>query len=457
MKVILLSGGSGKRLWPMSNDSRSKQFLRVLSTSDGRRMSMVQRVYEQLSRFGLAKDTYICASKAQSDMIFAQLGDVQVILEPSRRDTFPAISLATLYLLDHQLIEPDEVIVVMPIDLYVEDDFFELIASLQEIYDSSMADLVLVGVTPSSPSSQYGYISVDRESSKGMQGFNRIHSFIEKPSTLLAVDLVNDGSLWNCGIFTYTASYLRECLLEGGYPNTYVDILDEFECLPAISFDYEVVESSKSMVAVTYSGSWKDLGTWGALTQEVGLDFAGSGVALHCERTHVINELGIPLVVMGMNDAVVVATPDGILVADKDESIRIKDVVGAFSGRPMYEERAWGNYRVLDFSKLEDGTEVLTRSVELFAEKNISYQRHFLRSEVWTIVDGEGEMIIDTRVISVRAGDVVRVFPNQWHSIRAKSALRFIEVQRGIELIEEDIERRFFEWDEIISHCSLLA
>lgn len=460
MKLVLLSGGSGKRLWPMSNDSRSKQFLKVLTDDHGRAVSMLQRVWAQLEKTSLAEHAYICASKAQIEMIVSQVGNAPVIVEPERRDTFAAIAVATMHLIDIDGVSPDEIVVVLPVDPYVDDAYFSAVISLERDLQASGADLALLGVRPTEPTSKFGYICVSdaqTDVSGRQNGYAKVTCFVEKPPRGQAEEMIAQGALWNCGVFCFRLGYLREMLRAYAFGSSHAELVDHFAELPKRSFDYEVVEKAESVIVKAYEGTWKDLGTWNALSEEMTDEFIGQGIAVQCENTHVVNELGIPLVAMGMNGVVVVATPDGILVADKEHSSAIKGVVESFSGRPMYEERRWGSYRVLDYMKMADGIEAITKMIELIPGCNISYHKHMQRTEIWTIIQGAGELVLDTRIIRVAPGDVVRVFPEQWHAIRALDKLQFIEIQRGPELVEEDIARRFMDWNDIVEYCAALT
>ena len=180
MRLVLLSGGSGKRLWPLSNDARSKQFLKVLENENDKLQSMVQRVWGQLGRVGLADSTVIATSKSQVDMIQSQLGrQAGLIIEPSRRDTFPAIALAASYLYTVKEASLNEVVAVLPVDPYVQDAFFERVKDLEDVINQSEADLALIGVQPTYPSSKYGYIiPTDEKENQYLQ----VNRFTEKPS-----------------------------------------------------------------------------------------------------------------------------------------------------------------------------------------------------------------------------------------------------------------------------------
>lgn len=159
MQIILLSGGSGKRLWPLSNEARSKQFLRLLPSPDGGMESMVQRVIRQIKESGLSCPVTIATSASQKDAITNQLGeDVTVVTEPCRRDTFPAICLASAYLERVAKCDREETVIVMPCDPYTEDRYFQTIAEMGKAVQNNIADLVLMGIKPTCPSAKYGYV-----------------------------------------------------------------------------------------------------------------------------------------------------------------------------------------------------------------------------------------------------------------------------------------------------------
>ncbi|WP_309089147.1 sugar phosphate nucleotidyltransferase [Domibacillus sp.] len=453
MKLVLLSGGSGTRLWPLSNDARSKQFLKVLESKDKNLESMVQRVWGQLTSVGLSESAVIATSKSQVDMIHSQLGyQVPLIIEPSRRDTFPAIALAASFLYTVENTDLSEVVAILPVDPYVEDRFFNRVKDLGTALQESDADLALMGVEPTFPSSKYGYIVPSSDAVE--TDYRPVSRFTEKPNEETASQLIEEGALWNCGVFAFKLGYLISILKENGLPIEYDLLLEEYANLPKISFDYEVVEKTDNIVMIPYDGYWKDLGTWNTLTEEMAAEQIGKGVVCaESSNTHLINELDIPVTVLGVSNAVVAVSPDGILVADKEKSPKIKELVGGFDNRPMYEERRWGWYRVLDHVKFEGGQEVLTKRIGVTAGKNLSYQKHSYRSEVWTIIKGEGEFALNDEIRSVKPGDVLQITVGDKHGIKALTDLEFVEVQTGTDLVEEDIVRIFMTWEEVEHHC----
>ncbi|MFE3894661.1 MULTISPECIES: sugar phosphate nucleotidyltransferase [unclassified Priestia] len=452
MKLVLLSGGSGKRLWPLSNDSRSKQFLKVLEDKDQYLQSMVQRVWTQINNVGLADSTVIATGKSQEDMIKSQLDNqAGLIIEPCRRDTFPAIALAASYVYSVQKADLDEVIAILPVDPYVDDQFFTRVQDLEKVVQNSNAQLALIGVNPTYPSSKYGYIVPTSE--KSSSEYRRVNRFTEKPSEEQAASLIEEGALWNCGVFAFKLGYVISILEEKGMSTDYEELLKQYETLPKISFDYEVVEKTKDIVVLPYNGYWKDLGTWNTLTEEMATSQIGKGViSADSENVHLINELDIPVTVLGGSNLIVAASPDGILVSDKEASPRIKELVGEFENRPMYEERRWGWYRVLDYTKLEKGKEVLTKRIGIAEGKNLSYQLHDYRDEVWTIIKGEGEFVLNDDIRTIKTGDVIQIQAGDKHAVKAITDLEIIEVQTGSQLIEEDIVRLFMSWQEIEDH-----
>lgn len=446
--LVLLSGGSGTRLWPLSNSSRSKQFLKVLRDAEGNHVSMVQRVFRQIRAVDADVDVTIATCATQEDSIRRQVeGCYALVLEPERRDTAPAIMLACANLALEQRADADDTVIVMPIDTYADQAYYDGIVKLDAAVQSGFSELVLLGVEPTFPSVKYGYIVPETPEGE----LRRVVRFTEKPEKAMARELIGNGALWNCGVFAFKLGYLTNLASKYMPVSDFRQFCDRYSELPKNSFDYEVVEKAASIGVVPYSGEWKDLGTWNTLTDEMADTSAGRVVVDEptCENVHVINETGFPMVVAGMRDAVVVATPDGILVSSKEASAGIKaQVAQAAESRPMYEQRRWGEYRVLDSSVYPDGAKALTKELVVRDGKQMSYQRHAHRSEVWTIVSGTGEVVLDGLVRQVRAGSVVYINKLQMHAARAVgSELHIIEVQQGDILVEEDIERFGDYWN----------
>jgi mannose-1-phosphate guanylyltransferase len=450
MKLILLSGGSGKRLWPLSNDSRSKQFLKMLTHEENELESMVQRLWRQLESNQLLDDAYLSTNNTQVDIIRSQLGTkVPLIIEPERRDTFPAIALATAYLNSVIRVDLNEVVIVMPVDTFVEDSFFHKVKDLEIIIQQLGIEIALIGVNPSYPSTKYGYILPEKnEQNRGQ--YMKVKGFKEKPTVEQAKVLLKQDSLWNCGVFAFKLGYMIDQLEKRGLPIVYEELIEQYKRLPKISFDYEIVEKAERIAVNPYYDFWKDLGTWNTLTDQLQTKIIGKGsMSEDCINTHLINELDIPVIVLGASNLIVATSPDGILISDKEKSHQIKEMVTDVNQRPMFEERRWGWYRVLEYKESPDGMEVLTKRLCLFAGKNLSYQYHHKRNEVWVVVQGEGEFVLDGVLSYVKPGDVLNIPVGGKHGIKAIKDLEIIEVQFGSKLDEEDIVRLFISWEEL--------
>lgn len=447
MKIILLSGGSGKRLWPLSNDARSKQFLRLLTAPDGSKESMIQRVVRQIKSAGLTDDIVIATGVNQKDSIENQFGDaISVVTEPCRRDTFPAIMLACAYL-SSQGTAADEPIIVMPCDSYTGSGYFTAIAKMAEAVKDGVADMVLMGIEPTYPSAKYGYIVPDIAGCKtDVLGVMPVKRFTEKPDVPTAEKLIAEGALWNGGVFAFRLGYLMDIIKSVSPHSDFTSLRNSYADLPKISFDYAVVEKATSVGVVPYSGQWKDLGTWNTLTDELDSHSFGNVHEDSTEDCYVINELELPVVCIGAKGLVIAASPDGILVSDRKQSENLKHLVDGIGKRPMYEERRWGEYKVIDFIEYPDGFCALTKQLTLRAGCSISYQRHTCRDEIWTFVNGEGEIVLNGERRPIKRGDVVNIPKGCLHALRATTPLTFIEVQQGSNLVEEDIERFPYDW-----------
>lgn len=450
MKLILLSGGSGKRLWPLSNHLRSKQFLKVLPREDGWLESMVQRVWSQLQRAGLADRASIATGKEQAELIHSQLGPhVPVVVEPDRRDTFAAIALSAAWLHDVKGADPAETVVILPVDPFVEDPFFERLKLLESVLDESGAQIALMGVRPTHPAEKYGYIVPDGPADEDA-GYFAVSRFVEKPAADVADELIRQGALWNCGVFAFRLGFMIGLLQERGLPVRHEELIRQYHRLPKVSFDYEVVEKTRHIAALRYDGFWKDLGTWNTLTEGIRTPVIGKGIISDdCVNTHVVNELHIPVAVLGLSNVVVSASYDGILVTDKAASPRLKDLIHDVDQRPMYEECRWGTYRTLDFQVYPDGREVQTRRIVMAQGQNFSYHWHERRSEIWTILSGEGEMVVDGQLTRVQTGETYKIPPFARHSIRAVTDMELVEVQIGHGLTDDDVHRVALDWEEI--------
>ena len=427
MNIVLLSGGSGKRLWPLSNDIRSKQFIKIFKTDSGYE-SMVQRIYRQIMTVDPEATVTIATSKSQVSAIHNQLGaDVGVSVEPCRRDTFAAIALATAWLHDVKGLDEDEAVVVCPVDPYVEEAYFRCLEDMCRAAAQGRENLVLMGIEPTYPSEKYGYIKPNRDG-KG-------YTFTEKPTADKAREYIAEGALWNGGVFAYRLKYVLQKSGELLGTDSYAELFSNYATLRRISFDYAVVEQETSIEVLRYSGTWKDLGTWNTLTEAMEDNVIGDAVLNEtCENVHVINELDVPVLGMGLRNVVISASPEGILVSDKEQSSYIKPFVDAIDQQVMFAEKSWGSYRVLDVEE-----QSLTVKVTLNPGHSMNYHSHDRRDEVWTVIDGDGRTVVDGMEQPIRVGDVITMAAGCRHTVFAgENGLQMIEVQLGRDISVAD-------------------
>lgn len=438
MNIVLLSGGSGKRLWPLSNDIRSKQFIKIFKNQEKTYESMVQKVYGQIKRVDADARVTIATSKSQVSAIRNQLGDeVSISIEPCRRDTFPAIALVSAYLVDVEGISPEEAVVVCPVDPYVQDDYFEVLKQLSERAESGEANLVLIGIAPTYPSEKYGYI-IPKEDAK----VSFVDTFREKPDVETAKQYISQGALWNGGVFACKLKYVLEKAHELIGFKDYDDLYNKYETLTKISFDYAVVEKEEKIEVMKFAGQWKDLGTWNTLTEAMEENIVGKGMMNEqCSNVHVINEMDVPILAMGLHDVVISASPDGILVSDKEQSSYIKPYVDMLDQQIMFAEKSWGSFKVVDVSN-----ESMTIKVTLNAGHSMNYHSHKHRNEVWVVISGQGRTIVDGMEQSVSVGDVITMEAGCRHTVTAVTELQLIEVQLGKEISVDDKQKFELEY-----------
>lgn len=430
MNIILLSGGSGKRLWPLSNEVRSKQFIKLFKDDEGNYESMVQRIYRQITTVDPHAKVTIATSKSQASAIHNQLGDkVSICIEPCRRDTFPAILLATAYLHDELGISDDEVVAVCPVDPFVDDSYFEVVGKLEKLVDDHSASLTLMGIEPTYPSEKYGYIIPESSGE-----VSKVKAFKEKPDEKTAEEYLKQNALWNAGVFAFHLGYLLEKAHSLVDFADYRDLYSKYETVTKISFDYAVVEKETSIQVMRYNGDWKDVGTWNIMADVMADDIKGSAIMDDtCENTQIVNELNIPIIAMGCKNMIIAASGDGILVSDKIRSVQMKPYVEKTGKEAMFAEKSWGTYTVMD---VQPGS--MTVKIAMGEGERMSYHSHDYRDEVWTIVAGRGKAVVDGMEQMLGVGDVLTIASGCRHTIIAETCLDMIEVQLGKNISADD-------------------
>ena len=422
MNIVLLSGGGGKRLWPLSGDIHSKQFLRIFKTMDGEYESIVQRVYRQIAKVNPDALVTVATYQKQASEIKSQLGDkISICAEPERRDTFPAIVLASAFLHEEKGIGGNEAIIVCPVDQYVDDSYFSALQRLSDYTERGSSNLNLIGIEPLSPSEKYGYIIPENGGA-----VSKIKRFQEKPDAETARHYIEEGALWNSGVFAFRLGYLLDCARRLIGFSGYRDLLCNYGKLKKVSFDYAVVEKETNIQVMRYSGEWKDIGSWGTLTAVISEQVLGHAVLDDaCRNTSVINELNLPILCMNCKDMIIAASIDGILVSEKSQSAKIKPYVDQITQRRIAAESFPENCTVL--SRQEDS---VAAKLELTAGQCMSWDCLRDYNMVWTVIGGDGMVTADGTEQRIKAEDTIRFDKNSDYLVTAgNNGLRIIEVQ----------------------------
>ena len=288
---------------------------------------------------------------------------------------------------------------------------------------------------PTYPSEKYGYvIPINKEP------VSQVDTFREKPDKQTAKEYISQGALWNGGVFAYKLGYMLKKAHEYLDFEGYEDLFAKYGTVPKISFDYAVAEKEKKIKVMRFDGEWKDLGTWNTLTEAMEEACVGKAILNEeCKNVHVVNEMDVPVLCMGLKDIVVSASPEGILVSDKVQSSYIKPFVDEIDQQIMFAEKSWGSYRVLDAT-----SESMTIKVTLNPGNKMNYHSHERRDEVWNVISGRGRSIIDGVESRVEAGDVIQMKAGCKHTIIADTELKIIEIQFGREISVSDKQK--YEW-----------
>jgi mannose-1-phosphate guanylyltransferase len=402
----------------------------LFKDENGNYESMVQRVYRQINDTDKNAFITIATAKSQVSAIKNQLGDmVSICVEPCRKDTFPAISLAASFLYYEKKVKLDEPVAICPVDPYAEHNYYRTVNDLCSIAASGDAKLVLMGITPTYPSEKYGYIIPNTQES-----ISSVKEFKEKPNKELAEEYIKAGALWNAGVFIAKLGYFIDKAHERIDFRDYNDLYTRYEELEKISFDYAVVEREASVFVGSYTGQWMDIGTWNTLSEVMAEPAKGNVIlADNNVNTNIINELELPIICMGLKDIVVAASNDGILVADKEQSGYLKSYVEQINQDVMFAEKSWGTFTVIDILPHS-----LTIRVKIKAGSSMKYHKHEYRDEIWTIVSGKGRCFIDGNEQTVNPGDVVKIIAGSKHTIIADEDLSVIEVQIGEDIHVKD-------------------
>ena len=459
---VILCGGSGTRLWPASRESMPKQFTPLVDPATSTFQATVRRVADGRV---FARPTVIASAESRFIVAeqLAQSGiSADILLEPERRDSAAAVAVAALHGAQRG---PETVVLVMAADHVIEDAAAFARAAQEAARGARLGHIMTLGITPTRPATEYGYIRTGGALADA-PGLFLVERFVEKPDAAGAERLIGEGALWNSGYFLFRAdvmiaeleAYAPQVLeaARGALANAATDLdfvrlqAKSFGRAPKTSIDYAVMERTTRAGVLAVSFAWSDVGTWDAVWQVLDRDAQGNAVRGRVELVETTGSLvhsegdGLTTVV-GLDDVVVVATPDAVLVASKAQSGKVKDLVTvlrekahpeADAHRRMY--RPWGWYQRIDI-----GERFQVKRIMVTPGGRLSLQKHFHRAEHWVVVKGTAEVTLNDSIILVHENEAVYLPIGSMHRLTnpGKIPLELIEVQVGSYTGEDDIIR----------------
>lgn len=454
MYAIILAGGSGSRLWPLSRELYPKQLLNLTSNE-----SLLQETFERLQKFMPAENIVSITNVKHVPNVRLQLEslskEVSVLSEPLSKNTAPAIALATKYI---QQKDEDPVIIVVPSDHLIQDSekFIQTVKKGEKLAKEGY--IVTFGIQPSYPENGYGYINVLNEPL--LDGF-KVKEFVEKPDTITAQKYIDAGTYyWNSGIFMFKASVMIEEIKKLS-PEIF-NVMQEFdfsasdrieynlfEKMPNISIDYAVMEKSDKIALVKLESDWNDLGSWQSIYDVSEKDKNNNVIIGHVldegSKNSFVYSSSKLVATIGLEDVVVVETEDAVLACKKDKTQDVKRIFDTLKKqndnthlvhKTVY--RPWGFYTVL-----AQGAGFLTKLIHVNVDQRLSVQSHNHRSEHWVVLSGTAKVVLDGVEHILNPGHSIDIPLKAIHSLQNpyETDLEIIEVQLGELLIEDDIVR----------------
>ncbi len=451
MKVIILAGGSGSRLWPLSRDRYPKQFIKLQGDSS----SLFQDTFKRSLLLVNLDEIYVVTNEKYKFLVMGAVEELgykfnesNIIIEPESKNTLPAIYAGVNEIVKKE----NDNVIVFPSDHMIlkSQDFVKIIKNSEELTKDS---IITFGIKPDGPNTGYGYIAPGSEKLNGYE----VKAFKEKPEYEVAVTYVEEGYYWNAGIFMFnTEFFINEVKLYAkniyNAFKTSNNIKEAFSKIDEkISIDYAIMEKSKNVTVAPVDIGWNDLGSFDSFYDIFKKDennniCDSNNILIDSKNNYVYSEKGKLVSIVGVDNLIVVDNRDALLICKKEQSQRVKEVVEILKSKddsrveyPIEDYRPWGNYKVLE----EEQNSYKIKRIKVSQGKKLSYQMHHHRSEHWIVVKGIAMVTIDDVEKLVPAGESIFIKPRQKHRLEnpGKVPLEIIEVQMGEYLEEDDIIR----------------